>query len=155
VVRLLDLGMDPFNFADALLGVLAQRLVRKLCTQCRVKHEPTVKEMEDLAAEYCEYSGGNHSIEADKLVKKWRSQGKVAMYRPKGCKECDRTGYKGRMAVYELMVADAAVKRLIQTRAPITEIAAAALANGMRTLKQDGIDKVLKGHTDMHQVRGV
>jgi type II secretory ATPase GspE/PulE/Tfp pilus assembly ATPase PilB-like protein len=155
VVRLLDLGMDPFNFADALLGVLAQRLVRKLCTQCRVKHEPTVKEMEDLAAEYCESSGGDHSAEADKLVKKWRSQGKVTMYRPKGCKECDRTGYKGRMAVYELMVADATVKRLIQTRAPITEISAAALANGMRTLKQDGIDKVLKGHTDMQQVRGV
>jgi len=152
VVRLLDLGMDPFNFADALLGVLAQRLVRKLCTQCRVKHEPTVKEMEDLAAEYCGSGGG---AEADKLVKKWRSQGKVAMYHPKGCKECDRTGYHGRMAVYELMVADAAVKRLIQTRAPITEISAAALANGMRTLKQDGIDKVLKGYTDMHQVRGV
>jgi type II secretory ATPase GspE/PulE/Tfp pilus assembly ATPase PilB-like protein len=151
VVRLLDLGMDPFNFADALLGVLAQRLVRKLCTHCRVKHEPSVKEMEDLAAEYCL----DTPVDADKLMKKWRSHGKVAIYHPKGCKECDGTGYKGRIAVYELMVADAAVKRLIQTRAPIAEISAAALANGMRTLKQDGIDKVLKGHTDMHQVRGV
>ena len=151
VVRLLDLGMDPFNFADALLGVLAQRLVRKLCTQCRVKHEPTVKEIEDLAAEYCL----DTPVDADKLVKKWRSHGKVAIYQPKGCKACDRTGYQGRIAVYELMVADAAVKRLIQTRAPISEISAAALANGMRTLKQDGIDKVLKGHTDVHQVRAV
>jgi len=155
VVRLLDLGMDPFNFADALLGVLAQRLVRKLCTQCRSKHEPSVKEMEDLAAEYCGSGGGNSDVEIDKLLKKWRGQGKVTMYRPKGCKECDQAGYKGRTAVYELMVADAAVKRLIQTRAPIAEISAAALANGMRTLKQDGIDKVLQGHTDMHQVRGV
>lgn len=79
----------------------------------------------------------------------------MCRHHPKGCKECDRTGYKGRMAVYELMVADAAVKRLIQTRAPITDISAAAQANGMRTLKQDGIDKVLQGHTDMHQVRGL
>jgi type II secretory ATPase GspE/PulE/Tfp pilus assembly ATPase PilB-like protein len=157
VVRLLDLGMDPFNFADALLGVLAQRLVRTLCAHCRVKYDPTVRELADLAAEYCVDSGGNIAGEAEKLVKNWRIQGKVAMHRnrPKGCKDCDRTGYKGRIAVYELMVADAAVKRLIQTRAPMTEILAVALTNGMRTLKQDGIEKVLQGHTDMSQVRGV
>ena len=150
VVRLLDLGMDPFNFADALLGVLAQRLVRRLCTQCRVKHEPSVREMEAIAEEYCEGT----ALEADKLLRKWR-QDKINMHQAKGCKECDRTGYNGRLAVYELMSADAAVKRLIQTRSPIADIAAAALASGMRTLKQDGIDKVIKGHTDMHQVRAV
>jgi type II secretory ATPase GspE/PulE/Tfp pilus assembly ATPase PilB-like protein len=150
VVRLLDLGMDPFNFADALLGVLAQRLVRKLCTQCRTKHEPSVREMEAIAAEYCERT----TLDADKLLRKWR-QDKITMFQAKGCKECDRTGYKGRLAVYELMSADAPVKRLIQTRSPIAEIAAAALASGMRTLKQDGIDKVIKGHTDMHQIRAV
>jgi type II secretory ATPase GspE/PulE/Tfp pilus assembly ATPase PilB-like protein len=150
VVRLLDLGMDPFNFADALLGVLAQRLVRKLCTQCRARYEPSVREVEAIADEYCEGT----QLEADKLLRKWR-QDKITMYQAKGCKECDRTGYKGRLAVYELMAADAAVKRLIQTRSPIADIAAAALANGMRTLKQDGIDKVIKGHTDMQQVRAV
>ena len=150
VVRLLDLGMDPFNFADALLGVLAQRLVRRLCTQCRVKHEASVREMEAIAKEYCEGT----ALEPDKLLRKWR-QDKITMHQAKGCKECDRTGYKGRLAVYELMSADATVKRLIQTRSPIAEIAAAALANGMRTLKQDGIDKVIKGHTDMHQIRAV
>ena len=155
VVRLLDLGMDPFNFADALLGVLAQRLVRKLCTQCRAKHEPSVKEMEDLATEYCMSSDGNADAEVHKLLKKWRDQGKVAMYRPRGCKACDQSGYKGRIAVHELLVADAAVRRLIQTRAPITDISAAAAANGMRMLKQDAIDKVLQGVTDMHQVRMV
>jgi type II secretory ATPase GspE/PulE/Tfp pilus assembly ATPase PilB-like protein len=150
VVRLLDLGMDPFNFADALLGVLAQRLVRKLCTQCRVKLEPSVREMEAIAEEYCEGT----ALEADKLLRKWRQE-KITMYQAKGCKDCDRTGYKGRLAVYELMTADPTVKRLIQTRAPIAEIAAAALAHGMRTLKQDGIQKVIQGHTDMHQVRAV
>ena len=149
-MRLLDLGMDPFNFADALLGVLAQRLVRKLCTQCRVKQEPSVREMEALAEEYCE----GMTLDPEKLLRKWR-QDKIVMYEAKGCKDCDRTGYKGRLAVYELMVAEPAVKRLIQTRSPVTEIMSAALASGMRTLKQDGIDKVIKGHTDMQQVRAV
>ncbi|MEW6688710.1 MAG: GspE/PulE family protein [Pseudomonadota bacterium] len=151
VVRLLDLGMDPFNFADALLGVLAQRLVRRLCTHCRVRLEPSVKDMQDLAAEYCEGT----ALEPDKLLKKWRGHGKVTMYHAKGCPECDRTGYRGRFAVYELMVIDPALKRLIQARAPAVDIAAAALDKGMRTLKQDGIDKVLKGETDLQQVRAV
>ena len=106
--------------------------------------------MEAIAEEYCEGT----ALEADKLLRKWR-QDKINMHQAKGCKECDRTGYKGRLAVYELMTADAAVKRLIQTRSPIADIAAAALASGMRTLKQDGIDKVIKGHTDIQQVRAV
>ena len=150
VVRLLDLGMDPFNFADALLGVLAQRLVRRLCTECRTRVEPSVRDMEGLADEYCEGT----ALDRDTMLRRWREQ-KVTLYQPKGCKECDQTGYKGRLPVYELMVADAAVKRLIQTRSPVAEIAAAALAGGMRTLKQDGIEKVMKGHTDMQQVRAV
>ena len=150
LVRLLDLGMDPFNFADALLGVLAQRLVRRLCTQCRARHEPSVSEIEALAAEYCEGS----ALDPEKLMRTWR-QDKVTMYEAKGCKACERSGYQGRLAVYELMVADATVKRLVQTRSPVTEIAAAATGGGMRTLKQDGIDKVIKGYTDMHQVRAV
>ena len=150
VVRLLDLGMDPFNFADALLGVLAQRLVRRLCLSCRAKHEPSVKEMADLAAEYCV----DTPMEADEVLKKWRAW-KPALYQAKGCPQCDRTGYSGRLPVYELMVVDAQVKRLVQTRSPVSSIAATALANGMRTLKQDGIEKVLAGHTDMLQVRAV
>jgi type II secretory ATPase GspE/PulE/Tfp pilus assembly ATPase PilB-like protein len=150
VVRLLDLGMDPFNFADALLGVLAQRLVRTLCMECRTRLEPSVRDMEALADEYCEGS----ALDRDTVLRKWREQ-KVTLYQPKGCQECDQTGYKGRVPVYELMVADAGLKRLIQTRSPVAEITAAALGNGMRTLKQDGIDKVIKGHTDMQQVRAV
>ena len=150
VVRLLDLGMDPFNFADALLGVLAQRLVRRLCTHCRVKQEPGARETEELAAEYCEGT----PLEPKTVLARWRQE-KITLYQAKGCKECDRTGYKGRLAVYELMAANAAVKRLIQTRAPIAQIAEAALADGMRTLKQDGITKVLRGFTDIREVRAV
>ena len=152
VVRLLDLGMDPFNFADALLGVLAQRLVRKLCPDCKAGYTPSGPELEELAKEYCGESKGDPG----KILHAWRAQPKgITLHRAKGCSRCDRTGYKGRMALYELLAADAVVKRLVQTRAPVTEIAAAGAANGMRTLKQDGIEKVIRGLTDVQQVRTV
>ncbi len=156
VTRLLDLGMDPFNFSDALLGVLAQRLIRKLCPECKVAYTLSAIEVEELAAEY----RGDTQIDAAQLVKTWRKQGKGAagaltLYRARGCKQCDQMGYKGRLGLNELLVANAAVKRLAQSRAPVVEITAAALANGMRTLKQDGIDKVVQGLTDIHQVRSV
>jgi type II secretory ATPase GspE/PulE/Tfp pilus assembly ATPase PilB-like protein len=151
VVRLLDLGMDPFNFADALLGVLAQRLVRKLCPACKAKYEPPAGEIEELEREYA----GDTGADPAKLFKGWRAEKRAVLYRAKGCAECDKTGYKGRMGLYELMVAHPKVKRLVQTRAPVTEIVAAAIAGGMRTLKQDGIAKVLEGLTDLQQVRGV
>jgi len=150
VVRLLDFGMDPFNFGDALLGVLSQRLVRKLCLHCRSRFEPGAGELEALAAEYC----GDTGLNAEQALTRWRED-KISVYSAKGCKECDRTGYRGRTAVWELMVADAIVKRLVQKRAPVEEIVSAALAGGMRTLKQDGIDKVLHGITDMAQVRAI
>jgi type II secretory ATPase GspE/PulE/Tfp pilus assembly ATPase PilB-like protein len=137
VVRLLDLDMDPFNFADALLGVLAQRLVRKLCADCKVTYAPSGAELEELASE-------SRVVPPKRLL-----------YRAKGCVRCDRTGYRGRMAVYELLVADAAVKRLMQRRAPVSEIAAAAGASGLRTLKQSALDKVIEGHTDLPQVRAI
>ena len=156
VVRLLDLGMDPFNFADALLGVLGQRLVRRLCASCRSAYVPAANELEELALEYCSET----ALDAAKTLQSWRKEyggasGKITLFRVGGCHQCDRTGYKGRMGLYELLVADSAVKRLVQTRAPVNEIAGAALAKGMRTLKQDGIEKVLQGVTDMHQVRSV
>jgi len=150
VVRLLDFDMDPFNFGDALLGVLSQRLVRKLCVHCRVRREPQAGEIEALAAEYC----GDTGLAAEEVLQRWR-QDTITLYGAKGCKECDRTGYRGRTVAFELMVADAQVKRLVQKRAPLEEIVAAALAGGMRTLKQDGIEKVLHGVTDMAQVRAL
>ena len=156
VVRLLDLGMDPFNFADALLGVLAQRLVRRLCGNCRSAYVPAASELEELAAEYCADTGQD----AAKVVQAWRRQygaanGRLTLFRAAGCAHCDRTGYKGRMGLYELLVAEAPIKRLVQARAPVSEITTAALARSMRTLKQDGIEKILQGMTDIHQVRAV
>ena len=156
VVRLLDLGMDPFNFADALLGVLSQRLVRRLCDRCKAAYTPSTGELEQLALEYRGEAGGDDAA----LLLAWRKRhgnadGAIVMYRAEGCEQCNHIGYLGRMGVYELLVADAAVKRLVQARAPIAEIRAAAMARGMRTLKQDGIDKILQGRTDLQQVRAV
>ena len=151
VVRLLDLGMDPFNFADALLGVLAQRLVRRLCPACKAKYQPSAAEVVALEREYV----GDTGADPAPVFNAWRAETLPVLYRAKGCSECDKTGYKGRLGVYELMVAAPKVKRLVQTRAPVTEIAAAAIAAGMRTLKQDGIAKVLQGLTDLQQVRAL
>ncbi len=151
VVRLLDLGMDPFNFSDALLGVLAQRLVRKLCPDCKSAYAPSAAQLEELAIEYC----ADSKSDPGEVLQAWRSQSRFALHRAKGCARCDQTGYKGRMAVFELLSASAAIKRLVQTRAPVTEIASAAAASGLRTLRQDAIDKVIQGLTDMNQVRTV
>ncbi len=151
VVRLLDLGMDSFNFADALLGVLGQRLVRRLCPDCKTDYAPSAAQLEELATEYCADSKGDPG----KVRDTWRSKSHFAMHNPKGCKRCDGSGYKGRMAVFELLSGSPVIKRLVQTRAPVTEIAAAAMESGMRTLKQDALDKVVQGLTDLPQARTV
>ena len=156
VVRLLDLGMDPFNFADALLGVLSQRLVRRLCVRCRAAYAAPQSELEELAREYCVSSRD----EPGRILEAWRERhrgagGAVMLNAAKGCEQCNGSGYAGRLGVYELLVADASVKRLVQSRAPVAEVVATAQAGGMRMLKQDGIDKILQGHTDIHQVRTV
>jgi len=156
IVRLLDLGMDPFNFADALLGILAQRLTRRLCPACKEAYIPTSANFDELLREYCVET----SLDAAKVMNGWRERytgrdGKITLYRARGCDRCDRTGYQGRMGLYELLVGDATVKRLVQSRAPVVDVKSAAVAAGMRTLKQDGIDKILQGLTDMVQVRAV
>ncbi len=156
VVRLLDLGMDPFNFADALLFILAQRLVRCLCPACKKPYMPGMTELDALLREYCL----DGSLEADKVLVSWQEhygdpQGNIILYRASGCDECGNTGYRGRVGLYELLLTDASVRRLIQTRGAVSEIKAVAIAAGMRTLIQNGIEKILQGVSDMPQVRAV
>jgi len=156
VVRLLDMGMDPFNFADALLGILAQRLARRLCTACRQAYTPSAEELDDLLKEYCM----DGALDPERELAAWRGRygdpkGNIVLYRASGCERCGKTGYDGRVGLHELLRADDAVKHLVQTRATVTEIKAAAVAAGMRTLKQNGIEKILQGLTDMPQVRAV
>ncbi len=143
VTRLLGMGMDPFNFADALLCVLAQRLVKRLCPKCKEAYEATKEDLDELLFEY-----GDHPTKPLEL-----GDGPIILYRPKGCSYCNNTGYKGRMAIHELLLTDDEMKKLIQAKRPVHEIQAEALRNGMLTLKQDGILKVLDGATDLKQVR--
>jgi type II secretory ATPase GspE/PulE/Tfp pilus assembly ATPase PilB-like protein len=156
IVRLLDLGMDPFNFADALLGVLAERLARRLCPECKTGYVPTAVELEELVMQYCNET----AIDARKQMQAWSgshgsADGKITLFRAHGCAHCAQTGYQGRIGLYELLVADAAIKRLLQSKARVAEVKSAAIATGMRTLRQDGIEKVLQGVTDIQQVGAV
>ena len=145
ITRLLDMGMDPFNFADALLGILAQRLVRTLCENCKEKYHPSREEFEALVRAY--------DGDFDKLGIKYNDD--FYLYRPKGCPQCGNTGYRGRTAIHELLVGTDEIKRLIQNRAKIEELRTQALKDGMTTLMQDGIRKVCEGVTDLLQVRKV
>jgi type II secretory ATPase GspE/PulE/Tfp pilus assembly ATPase PilB-like protein len=138
--------IDPFNFADALLGIMAQRLVRTLCKDCKDEYVPTQEEFAELMQEY----GLDHW---DTLGLRYSPDFKL--YRPKGCPKCGGTGYKGRMGIHELLVATEEIKRMIQKRTPIEELRKQALRDGMTTLLQDGIQKVIKGVTDFKQVRAV
>ncbi|TYT75542.1 GspE/PulE family protein [Desulfobotulus mexicanus] len=148
VTRLLDMGMDPFNFADAILCILAQRLVRTLCKNCKESYHPTREEYEEIVREY----GEEGQFEEHNGISYSEA---LEFRRPKGCDRCNQTGYAGRMGLHELLVGTDTVKRLIQRKAPMEEIRDLSIDEGMRTLKQDGIIKVFGGHTDLLQVRKV
>jgi type II secretory ATPase GspE/PulE/Tfp pilus assembly ATPase PilB-like protein len=156
VTRLLEIGIDPFTFADSLLGVMAQRLVRRLCTACRRPEPMADDSLQGLARDYL---GGGVSADQGSaaLIERWRrqhgdEQGRLRAWHRHGCEQCDGHGYRGRLGLHELLVADERLRLLIHRRAPASELLAAALAGGMVTLRQDGIDKVLAGLTDMSEV---
>jgi type II secretory ATPase GspE/PulE/Tfp pilus assembly ATPase PilB-like protein len=166
ITRLLDMGMDPFNFADALLGILAQRLGKRLCSNCKKEYTPTAEEMKQLLTEYCEELLNTQAFKQDAkgsyeaIYREWAkdyadSKGQFKLYKPVGCDKCGNTGYKGRVGLHELLVGSDAIKKLIQEHARVAEILATGLDEGMLTLKMDGIQKVLQGITDMKQIRAV
>ena len=164
ITRLMDMGMDPFNFADALLGILAQRLAKKLC-DCKASYVPDAEELRLFAAEYAEelrHSKAwkeNYAAESKKMVDQWMEtygvDGQLRLYKAVGCDKCNKTGYKGRVGLHELLVADDPVKKLIQERARVAELFAQAVEGGMRTLKMDGMEKIMMGLTDLKMVRSV
>lgn len=165
VTRLLDMGMDPFNFADALLGVLAQRLAKRLC-KCKQSYAASEHEIKSLLAEYCDELNHIDRFKAnpeaayqevhDQWIKQYGDdEGQITLCKPVGCDDCAGTGFSGRVGLHELMIASDALKKNIQEHARVAEMLVTALSDGMRTLKQDGIEKVLQGVTDIHQVRVV
>ncbi|MFH1910855.1 MAG: GspE/PulE family protein [Pseudomonadota bacterium] len=146
IVRLLDMGIDPLNFADALLGILAQRLVRTLCKKCKKAYHPDQNEFNEIIQSYGEEQFLKLNIPYDD---------KFTLFQPKGCDICSNTGYKGRMGIHELIVASDGIKRLIQKHETVEAIRDLAMAEGMTTLLQDGIYKSIQGVTDFKQVRRV
>ncbi|MDP3092335.1 MAG: GspE/PulE family protein [Nitrospira sp.] len=146
VTRLLDMGCDAFNFSDAMLGVLAQRLCKRLCAHCKEAYLPDRQEFDDLVQAYgaCDWDrvGVTYSPELN-------------FYRACGCERCNQSGFKGRMALHELLVGSDEVKRCIQSRARTAEMAGVARREGMVTLLQHGIQKIFEGVTTYRQVRAV
>lgn len=158
--RLIDLEVDPFNLGDALIMILAQRLTRRLCTHCAEKVLLGQAEIDDLASEYY-YSAHKRMpslAERELIVHGWKKQlthgAELALWKAKGCEQCGMTGYQGRMALFELLEGTPEIRELVVHRAPAAEYQRIAVAQGMRTLKQDGIEKALRGLTDMAEVRG-
>ena len=166
IIRLLDMGMDPFNFSDALLGILAQRLAKRLCGKCKQAYTPAGEEVRQILQEYCsellntapfkkDTKSAYENVYRDLAKSYGNDKGQFTLYRAKGCDACSNTGYKGRVGLHELLIASDPIKKLIQEHARVAEILAVCLEEGMRTLKMDGIEKVLQGITDMPQVRAV
>ena len=145
ISRLLEMGMDPFNFADAVLGILAQRLIRILCKSCKEAYHPTRAEYDALVRAY----------EGDFDALGFPFSDDLTLYRPNGCNKCNNSGYKGRTAIAELLDGTDAMKSLIQGKARMEQLREQAVKDGMTTLMQDGIRKVFLGLTDLQEVRRV
>jgi type II secretory ATPase GspE/PulE/Tfp pilus assembly ATPase PilB-like protein len=146
VTRLLDMGCDPFSFADAMLGVLAQRLARRICKDCKEQYVGTKEEYEELRQGYGPDYWDQLNIKQDNTFR---------LTRGKGCETCNRSGFKGRVALHELLLGTDRMKRMVQQKARTEDMLKAALEDGMTTLVQDGIHKVMQGHTTYKEVKAV
>jgi len=146
VTRLLDMGLNPLNFSEALLGVLAQRLVRKLCEKCRQEYHLSEEEFQEIVSDY-----GIDHFDATGI----EFTPDLTLYRCKGCEECSGTGYRGRLGIHELLYGSDVIKRMIKKQAGTDAILEQAIKEGMTTLKQDAIIKVFQGITDISEVRRV
>ena len=128
VTRLTDIGVEPYVIASALVGVVAQRLVRRLCVHCRRQYTPAADTLRSLSID-----------EADAAS--------IPFYKSVGCDQCNHTGYRGRIGIYEVMRVSDKLRRLISTRAPEDQLREAALSGGMASLGEDGLAKVKSGVT--------
>ncbi|NMC74527.1 MAG: Flp pilus assembly complex ATPase component TadA [Geobacteraceae bacterium] len=145
VTRLLEMGLDPFSFSDSLLCILAQRLVRRLCRECKRVFRPDTGQLEEIINEYGAEQFAATGLNPDELL----------IAEPVGCEACDNTGYRGRLGIHELLDCNDRMKNLIKKKPETDEIRRCAMADGMTTLKQDGILKVFQQLTDIHEVRRI
>jgi type II secretory ATPase GspE/PulE/Tfp pilus assembly ATPase PilB-like protein len=145
ITRLIDMGLDPFSFADALLGVVAQRLARGLCKKCKEKVVPTEVEWGTIQG----------ALGEEQVMLMGLDPKEPILWRGKGCESCGSSGYKGRVGLHELLVTTDELKRAISAKAAVEKIRDLAMAGGMTTLLQDGVYKALAGSTDLKQVLAV
>src|SRR5437867_5249759 len=134
ITRLADLGVPPYLISATVIGVLAQRLARTLCVACKQPDEATSPELLDAA------------------IKPWKMSGSVRAYKPVGCLDCRKTGYRGRAGLYELLVLSDAARQAIHPTLDVAALRRQALADGMRPLRLAGASKVAEGMTTMEEV---
>jgi type IV pilus assembly protein PilB len=132
VTRLIDMGVEPFLVASSVKMILAQRLLRKLCIKCKAPNTPTLKERKDYKLDL--------------------SESEYSFCRPVGCPSCNNTGYKGRMAVYEILSVDGAFSDLVARNASSSDLRQSAQASGMRTLWESAMKKAMRGETSLEEV---
>lgn len=147
VNRLLDMGLEPIYFAEALIGIMAQRLVKTFCPACKSIYKPTMEEKRRIIDEF----GRELWNERIKVpLKEWDNHFKL--YKANGCEKCNFTGYSGRLGIYEYLSNSEELRRLIHGKARVADIRQQAIEQGMWTLKMDGIAKVIQGLTSMKQI---
>ncbi len=146
VTRLLDMGLNPLNFSDAFLAVLAQRLARRLCLNCRKEFHPSEEEITEIKKIY-----GIDDFDSSGLEFK----PDLVLYKAEACDECSGTGYRGRLAVHELMQGTKEIKSMIKKEATSEDLFIQAAKDGMTTLVQDGVFKAFDGLTDIAEIRRV
>ena len=152
ITRLVDMGIEPFLVASSLVGLLAQRLVRRLCIECREQYHPTEEELREVGIEPRSFFDG--TLRIPPLRSKYTPPQRGMLYRARegGCTKCSKSGYIGRMGIYELLLMDNEVRQLALKNTDSNTIKAAAVARGMRTLRDDGAAKVLQGVTTIEEV---
>jgi len=129
LARLLDMGVEPFLISSSVMGILGQRLVRAVCPKCKENHTPSDEVLKDLGL-----------------------KGKMIFYRGKGCASCRGTGFAGRIGIFELLIMDEDIRKLIVAKASADEIRKIAISKGMGTLFSDGISKAKEGITTVEEV---
>lgn len=131
ITRLIDMEVETFLISSSVIGILAQRLVRTICSECKEKYSPSEEELKDI---------GLSPV-------KW-----MVFYRGKGCRRCRQSGYRGRIGIFELLVVDEEIRKLIMAKTPTDEIRKKAQEKGMITLRDDGLEKVKNGFTTVEEV---
>jgi type II secretion system protein E len=132
VTRLIEMGIEPFLVSSSLIAILAQRLVRKICPACKEKYTPSTDVIKNLSAQ--------------------KDSKEMQFYKGKGCDDCKNTGYQGRVAIYELLVMTEEIRKLVVKKSSADEIKKKAIEEGMRALREDGLDKIRQGITTVEEV---